>query len=947
MGGREGLIDTACKTSETGYIQRRLIKALEDISVKYDGTARNALGEIVQFSYGEDGMDGCRMEKQKFVTMMMNDEQMNRTFKVDITLPDPFKKLDSAINRDLMNAEGLHERLEAEFDQLMEDRRILREEIFIGSSTDSWPIPCNLKRMITNALHSFGIDRQETTMLHPLHVLQSVHSLLGRLQVVRGDDQLSVEAQANATLLFQIHVRSTLAVKRVIDEYQLSIGAFEWLIGEIETRFNQALVNPGEMVGVIAAQSIGEPATQMTLNTFHFAGVSSKNVTLGVPRLQEVINVSNNIKTPHLEVYLGEQYRRSMDLAKKIHSGIEHTTLFKLADHTEISYDPDPVHSVYEEDREIMEMYFEMEEDDRIDRYSPWVLRVKLNLQKKMSKELTMEQIANTIVERYQGKVKCWHSDDNSEDLLLLVRTLEEDDKDAYETSIDEDEFLKKLEHSMLHDIVLSGIHGIQRVFISETKYSSIDDHGNLKMDNQEYFLETEGTNLRSVLSFEGVDPTRTYSNFGPEIYEVLGIEAARAALLKELRKVIEFDGSYVNYRHLCLLVDTMTQAGRLMAIGRQGIGKTEAGALARASFEQTVELLFDASSDACVDDCRGVSENILLGQIAPVGTGSFDIVLDEESLKNAPIQPTFAGMLDSNAHLIGGMSPARTPWFDHGGMSPSVGGASPVGNVIFSPVGAGATMFGGATPGYPSGIMAMNSSPSYSPSSPGYSPASPSYSPSSPSYSPTSPSYSPTSPSYSPTSPSYSPTSPSYSPTSPSYSPTSPSYSPTSPSYSPTSPSYSPTSPSYSPTSPSYSPTSPSYSPTSPSYSPTSPSYSPTSPSYSPTSPSYSPTSPSYSPTSPSYSPTSPSYSPTSPSYSPTSPSYSPTSPSYSPTSPSYSPTSPSYSPTSPSYSPTSPTYSPAPGGNYSPLGSSPAYSPATPTNTGTPGQADDEDEK
>jgi DNA-directed RNA polymerase II subunit RPB1 len=728
-------------------------------------------------------------------------------------------------------------------------------------------------------------------------------------------------------------------VKPIIEEHRLNTQAFTWLLGEIESRFNQAIVHPGEMVGTIAAQSIGEPATQMTLNTFHYAGVSSKNVTLGVPRLKEIINVATNIKTPNMEVYLSDPYRRSMALAKEIHSKIEHTTLRKLADFTEICYDPNPLQSSNEHDREIMTTWNEMEDDD-MRKYSPWVLRIKLNLQKKMNKGLSMETITSKIMEQFQGDLKCWHSDDNAQELLILCRIVVEKEEEDDEERQSEDIFLKRIEHNILSDISLCGVEKISRVFISESKFMSIDESGMIRPDNQEYFLETDGSNLKRVLSFDGVDFTRTYSNFSPEVLQVLGIEAGRAALLKEIRKVIEFDGSYVNYRHLALLVDIMTQSGELMAISRHGINRTEAGALARASFEETVELLMSAATDAELDDCKGVSENIMLGQLAPIGTGSFGIVLDEEALKHAPVQPQF----DHQAMFSnGGISPAHTPWFDRagGGMTPA-GGFSPINNVVFSPIGAGGGKnwmsgsasaygtpgFGATSPAYsPSSPTYSPTSPSYSPTSPSYSPTSPSYSPTSPSYSPTSPSYSPTSPSYSPTSPSYSPTSPSYSPTSPSYSPTSPSYSPTSPSYSPTSPSYSPTSPSYSPTSPSYSPTSPSYSPTSPSYSPTSPSYSPTSPSYSPTSPSYSPTSPSYSPTSPSYSPTSPSYSPTSPSYSPTSPSYSPTSPSYSPTSPSYSPTSPSYSPTSPSYSPTSPSYSPT-----SPRAASPSYSPTSP---------------
>ena len=387
------------------------------------------------------------------------------------------------------------------------------------------------------------------------------------------------------------------------------------------------------------------------------------------------------------------------------------------------------------------------------------------------------------------------------------------------------------------------------------------------------------------VLSQRDVDTVRTSSNDICEVFEILGVEAVRKCLEREITNVISFDGSYVNYRHMAMLCDIMTSRGHLMAITRHGVNRQDVGALMRCSFEETVDILMNASAAAEVDPLKGVSENIMLGQQIPGGTGCFKLMLDVEKCKDAMEVPGHGnnGQL-GQGQFMGSFSPSMqtSPTANWGD-----GGSTPMaGFTPFTPSRAD----GLATPGAafsPAQSDSSGFSPGYSPAYGGMSPAmSPSQSPYMPSPGPgASPNYMPVSPHYvhdpvSPRpdqSPGYpqSPTGYPYSPQSSSYSPTSTTYSPTSPNYSPTSPSYSPTSPSYSPTSPSYSPTSPSYSPTSPSYSPTSPSYSPTSPSYSPTSPSYSPTSPSYSPTSPSYSPTSPSYSPTSPSYSPTSPSY------------------------------------------------------------------------
>ena len=146
-----------------------------------------------------------------------------------------------------------------------------------------------------------GRERDE---LQAVNVIESVRSLLNGLVVVPGKDGLSLEAQKNSTILFFALVRSTLSAKRVMKEFKLSPAAFNWVIGEVESRFKMALAPPGDGIGTVAAQSIGEPATQMTLNTFHFAGVSAKNVTLGVPRLKEIINIAKKIKTPSLTIAL-------------------------------------------------------------------------------------------------------------------------------------------------------------------------------------------------------------------------------------------------------------------------------------------------------------------------------------------------------------------------------------------------------------------------------------------------------------------------------------------------------------------------------------------------------------------------------------------------------------------------------------------------------------------
>uniref|UniRef100_A0A8D9ELQ4 DNA-directed RNA polymerase subunit n=1 Tax=Cacopsylla melanoneura TaxID=428564 RepID=A0A8D9ELQ4_9HEMI len=972
MGGREGLIDTAVKTAETGYIQRRLIKAMESVMVHYDSTVRNSVGQLIQLRYGEDGLCGETVEHQRIDTVALSHKKFEDKYRFDPSNERHLRRIfNEDVLRELMGSGDVISELEKEWEKLCEDREALREIFSSGES--NVVLPCNLKRMIWNVQKIFHINKRLPTDLSPLRVLIGVRSLLEKCVIVAGADALSRQANENATLLFQCLVRSTLCTKLVAENYRLSSEAFEWLVGEIENRFQQAQCAPGEMVGALAAQSLGEPATQMTLNTFHFAGVSSKNVTLGVPRLKEIINISKKPKAPSLTVFLTGQAARDAEKAKNVLCRLEHTTLRKVTANTAIYYDPDPQNTVIPEDQEFVNVYYEMPDFDPT-RISPWLLRIELDRKRMTDKKLTMEAISEKINAGFGDDLNCIFNDDNAEKLVLRIRIMNSDDskmqdeEDAVD-KMEDDMFLRCIEANMLSDMTLQGIEAIGKVYMHLPQTDSkkriiITESGEFKAI-ADWLLETDGTSLMKVLSERDVDPVRTFSNDICEIFQVLGIEAVRKSVEKEMNTVLQFYGLYVNYRHLALLCDVMTAKGHLMAITRHGINRQDTGALMRCSFEETVDVLMDAAAHAEADPMRGVSENIIMGQLPRMGTGCFDLLLDAEKCKDGIEIPLATGMMGGPAGMFFGsaatpssMSPQMTPWAQStpaynalmspgASMTPGGPGFSPSGSSEASGMSPGGMFGGGWSPGSPSSPGAPMSpyigsptspglSPSYSPSSPAYVPQSPSMTPTSPTYSPTSPvypEYSGQSPSYSPTSPSYSPTSPSYSPTSPSYSPTSPSYSPTSPSYSPTSPSYSPTSPSYSPTSPSYSPTSPSYSPTSPSYSPSSPNYAPTSPSYSPTSPSYSPTSPSYSPSSPRYSPTSPSYSPTSKHYSPTSPSYSPTSPSYSspqytPESPQYSPTNQSYSPTSPSYSPTSPSYSPS-----SPASpTSPRYSPSSP---------------
>ncbi|CAF1192209.1 unnamed protein product [Adineta ricciae] len=847
MGGREGVIDTAIKTAETGYIQRRLVKTMESVMVKYDGTVRNQHEQVIQFIYGEDGLAGEHVEFQKIISLKPSDSVFKDLCKFD--LPDNAQDLHEFLNTHVINDLFSNDRslqiLDNEWNQLCQDRQHLRE-LFLHGINSQLILPCNIDRLIYNAQKLFHISKRTKSDLSPIKIIDDLKNLIQRLTVVKGADSLSQEAQQNAILLMSTLLRSSLCSQQVLKKHHLTSEAFDWLCGEIETRFQQAQVHPGECVGVLAAQSLGEPATQMTLNTFHYAGVSAKNVTLGVPRLREIIGVSKKPRTPSMTIYFSEEVEKDVENCLEVLSNLECCSLKNITVSSSIYYDPDPAITVIEKDQEWTSIYHELATENHSQR-SPWLLRIELNRQKMNQKKLTMEQIAGTVTDALNGYYHVIYNDDNSDIPVLHVRltSLMKDLIDEDNTSgengigkIDEDTNLQLLNREILPTLLLKGkalsltiarvpymilfwigFSSISKVNLVETKKFlsntskqryTISDKGCIETID-EYCVVTDGTALQKVLGTKYIDHRRTFTNDLVEIFEVLGIEAARSATQYELKQVMSFDGAYVNARHISLLCDIMTTRGQLMSATRHGINRQGCSPIMRSTFEETVSILLQAAAHAELDPLKGVSENIMLGQLAKIGTGAFDVLVDVRKCNLAMEIPstnidTF--QLVTNQFLI-----ANTPWTE------SI--ATPAYQIADSSTRTASTLninyrYSPSSPSYTS-FQSPNSSttPSF------YRPASPSYtSITSPVYSTglTSPFYASSSPAYHPTTPVYR-SSQSNPPSSPLYSPMSPriSYSSaTSPMYSPTSPQmYSQTSSVYRPNvaSPLY-PQSPNYSP-------------------------------------------------------------------------------------------------------------------------------------
>jgi DNA-directed RNA polymerase beta' subunit len=392
-----------------------------------------------------------------------------------------------------------------------------------------------------------------------------------------------------------------------------------------------------------------------TLNTFHFAGVASKsNVTRGVPRIEEILSLSSEIKNPSLSVYLKPEDERQKDKAHTIMYMLEHTKLEEIVKLTEICFDPDNLNTLIDEDKDCIEQYKAFEnlvnecnevslESGETEK-SKWIIRMIMDPEVMLEKNITMDDVNFTLKSCYEDQISCIYSDFNSDKLVFRIRMNDVlkstgnkgGQKKPKINPLDQSDqiyILKNFQDTLLQKVVLRGIEKINKVILRKVLDNVVETNGVYKKQDI-WVLDTIGTNLLDVLGLDFIDNTRTLSNDIIEIYNVLGIEAARQAIYNELVEVVEFDGTYINYHNYSVLVDRMTFTHKLISIFRHGINNDNIGPIAKASFEETPEMFLKAARHAELDTLRGVSANVMCGQEGHFGTAAFQVVLDIEEMQ-------------------------------------------------------------------------------------------------------------------------------------------------------------------------------------------------------------------------------------------------------------------------------------------------------------------------
>ena len=833
-------------TSQTGYIQRRLVKGLEDLKVEYDGTVRNNMGKIIQFTYGEDGVDTTRVENQNINLVNMSIE--------DIYMYYDLVGLNEGENKDMLHIytketikrfktqrDKTKEKCKFYVDELIKFRDELVTNVFNFKNEDAIKAPVAFQYIIQNIQGQMNLTATSAVDITPLEFIETIEKTMLRLK-----------SMFKVTRLFEIMFFYSLSPKELLIKKRFNTRAVAVLMEHIVLAYKKSVVHPGEMVGVIAGQSIGEPTTQLTLNsfvyeteilvrnrvgeikcvqigdftssgiktsrkldymedkdttyaelsefyevpsatedgqtvwrrveavtkhpvvnedgtntmlkittkgcreliatkaksflklvdgkivgvegkdlavgdylpvsklilaiqqktietsdiipntvngtlvleprdgrcvdlefdkiisieevqnttdyaydltvedtrnfdcanglcvrdTFHLAGVATKsNVTRGVPRIEEILRLTRNPDKPSATVFLKPADQHDKDKAANYCNMIQHTKLVDVVKSVEICFDPNDFDTKFVGDKFAIEEFYEFEKlieecnegaDENVPR-SKWIIRIEIDAVSLLDKNITMDDIHFAISNGHKSDVSCVFSDMNSNTLLFRIRlnsSVFKKKKGAVESLDQSDEIylLKNFQDNLLNNVVLRGVNNITNVNPRMVKDMVVKEDSKF-VRKDIWLLDTVGSNLLDIFPLDFIDYTRTYSNDIREVYDVLGIEAARQNILNEFNEVMEASDAYVNYHHLSILCDRMTVKAEMVPMFRSGIINDDIGPISKSTYEMHTEIFLDASRHGDFDQMRGVSANVMCGQAGFYGTNAFSLLLDMKAI--------------------------------------------------------------------------------------------------------------------------------------------------------------------------------------------------------------------------------------------------------------------------------------------------------------------------
>lgn len=631
--GRDGLIDTAMKTAETGYLYRKMSKSQEDIIVKYDGTVRTAKNGVIQFIYGNLGVDVRKQHQHTIDLIEMSDDEIISMFKFDKNELKDYKFK----NNDIF------------CDEILKMRNLLFE-LSVKANLDyiaiqkNYMLPINLPTIINTVINN---TYKTHTYLDPNYIYDTIHELLlhKNTPIVCSNKNNSIKYNDElvAKTIFKIALYYFIAPKICIVTHKLSKEAFDDMINMIIKDFKKAIVEPGLMVGILSAESIGEPTTQLTISSFHHAGAGVARQ--GLIRIQELIGVRKNIKKPTMIIFLNDDVCNNDSIAKKIVSHIDFVTFNELSDNVTFIYDPNPndKNGKMKSDN-VSYIFKKLSTSEQKLENAPWLIRIELNREIMFDKNVVLLDIKKAFYDNWNKKLNDFKiikkEEKNIMEKILDYAILSNDDNDDFpiihvRLQI-QDDFNIKFINGLLDLISKFKIKGMTNINgeirISPEFYNFYNNKTQKIEKKNQNIIYTNGINLNDVRYLKYIDNCKTRCNDINIIYETFGIEAARTVLLKEIYHEMS-GGDNIVFQHFTILVDMMTSRGIIVSVDRHGFNKQEMDVFARASFEKSVDQLISAAAFCESDTLDCVSSRIMTGLIVKSGTGLCDIVLDTDMI--------------------------------------------------------------------------------------------------------------------------------------------------------------------------------------------------------------------------------------------------------------------------------------------------------------------------
>jgi DNA-directed RNA polymerase II subunit RPB1 len=659
MAGREGIIDGALKTATTGYAQRRLIKCMEDVMVKYDCSVRTANNAMIQVVYGDSGSDTTKQYRYniKFVNFG-NTELANKHKFTDKELSE-FKNYKD------------NDKVYEEMKQLRDEfRNIMRKAKCDFKAIQTNPfLPVNLVRIINTNLNDKDLKVGEK--VKPEYVRNKLEEILDNkytnlimMSEKERNDKKSIKNRDEKLFktTFKMALYDSLSPKMCVNQ-EITKKQFDKIIDDIISIYNKSIVQPGQMVGILSAQALGETITQMNLNSFHSAGLSTmKSITVGVPRIQEILSLSKNISTPQITIRLEEQYKKSKEMAHKIASNLKYTTFGDVRDRINVYYDPDPdpedENSIMKKDN-VKQVFYNQKSGKNSCQSNinglPYLMRIEIIKEKMLDKEISLLDIKSKFCYWWETRfndiknlkkeekrvinkitnIAILSNSDNDIQPVIHIR-FNVKDVDKVRDPFNRETLNEFIDH-IIDKFKLKGLEDITDIpNISFERLVTYNNEEQEIKNTDEYVIYTSGVNLNEIRYIVGIDVYNTIANDIYKTYKTFGIEVARTRLMRELDDAYQLAGHVVGYTHLSILADIITSSGILMSIDRHGMGKSDMDVLGRASFEKAVEQILTASVFNETDNMRGVSSRIMAGQVIKGGTGYCDVILDTELIEKS-----------------------------------------------------------------------------------------------------------------------------------------------------------------------------------------------------------------------------------------------------------------------------------------------------------------------